>query len=83
MTTLEMKIKAEVRMRELLEQEGLPPPDEVEYGFGCVRLFFHETKTVVIVDVDDYGEIGESRLGLPDPTEPGGRPDDTSGPRAA
>jgi hypothetical protein len=68
MASLKMKIKAEVRMRELLEQEGLPPPDEVEYGFGCVRLFWYETKTVIIVDIDDYGEIGESRLGLAPPT---------------
>jgi hypothetical protein len=68
MASLEMKIKAEVRMRELLETEGLPPPDAVEYGFGCIRLFFHETKTCIVVDIDDYGEIGESKLGLAPPT---------------
>jgi len=64
MATLEAKMKAEVRMRELLESEGIPPPDEVEYGFGCIRLFFRASKTVVVVDIDDYGEIGESKLGL-------------------
>ncbi len=40
-------------MREVLERNGMPQPDEVEYGFGCIRLFFHETKTVVVVDIDE------------------------------
>ena len=53
MATLRQKMQAEVRMRELLEDQGLPPPDAVEYGYTCVRLFWHETKTVVIVDIDE------------------------------
>jgi len=53
MATLDQKIKAETRMRELLEENGLPQPDYVEYGFTCVRLFFNDTKTVVVVDIDD------------------------------
>jgi hypothetical protein len=57
-----MKIKAEHRMRELLEEDGLPQPGAVEYGYGCVRLFFFTTKTVVVVDIDDHGEIGETRI---------------------
>ncbi len=65
MATLAMKIKAEMRMRELLEDQGVPLPDEVEYGYGCVRLFWHGSKTCVIVDIDDDGEIGESRAGAP------------------
>lgn len=56
------KINAERRMRELLAQENLPQPDEVEYGFSCVRLFWHGAKAVVVVDVDDDGEIGQSHL---------------------
>ncbi len=52
MATLAQKIEAETRMRELLEESGLPQPDHVEYGFTCIRLFFEETKTVVVVDID-------------------------------
>ena len=52
MATLAQKIRVERKMRELLEQGGLPPPDAVEYGYTCVRLFFYESKTVVIVDID-------------------------------
>jgi hypothetical protein len=46
------KIEAEQRMRELLEASGLPQPDEVEYGFWCVRFYFHDTQTCVVVDLD-------------------------------
>ena len=72
MASLAMKIKAERRMRELLAEGDLPQPDRVEYGYGCVRLYFEATKVVIVVDVDDYGEIGESRLGSPadGPVEP-------------
>ena len=53
MATLFQKIEAEKRMRDLLEESGLPQPDRVEYGFTCIRLFFEETKTVVVVDIDE------------------------------
>ena len=43
----------EKRMRELLEESDLPQPDFVEYGFTCIRLFFNETKVVVVIDIDD------------------------------
>jgi hypothetical protein len=52
MATLAQKIEAETKMRNLLEEAGLPQPDHVEYGFTCIRLFFEETKTVVVVDID-------------------------------
>jgi hypothetical protein len=64
MATLKEKIQAETRMRELLEKEGLPEPDEVEYGFGCIRLFWNQSKTVVVIDIDDYSEV-DAELGLP------------------
>jgi hypothetical protein len=54
--TRQAKIKAEERMRELLESSGLPQPDEVEYGFWCVRFFFHETRTCVVIDLDPDAE---------------------------
>jgi hypothetical protein len=53
MATLAQKIDAERRMRELLEQGGLPQPDRVEYGFTCIRLFFEDAKQVVVVDIDE------------------------------
>jgi hypothetical protein len=53
MATLAQKIEAEKRMRELLEEHGLPQPDYVEYGFTCIRLFFNDTKHVVIIDIDE------------------------------
>jgi hypothetical protein len=53
MATLAQKIDTERRMRELLEQGGLPQPDRVEYGFTCIRLFFERTKHVVVIDIDD------------------------------
>jgi hypothetical protein len=53
MATLAEKIEAEKRMRELLEANDMPQPDFVEYGFTCIRLFFNESKLVVVVDIDD------------------------------
>jgi hypothetical protein len=52
MATLAQKIEAEHRMRELLQDNGLPQPDHVEYGFTCIRLFFKSTMTMVVVDID-------------------------------
>jgi hypothetical protein len=52
MATLQEKIAAEVKVRELIEQEGLPDPDEIEYGHTCIRLFWHDSKTALIIDID-------------------------------
>jgi hypothetical protein len=52
MATLRQKIAAERRVRELLEENGMPEPDEVEYGFTCIRLYWHETRLVLVVDID-------------------------------
>jgi hypothetical protein len=62
MASLAQKIEAEHRMRELLEENGLPQPDTVEYGFTCVRFFFHHTKHVIIVDIDEPEEGGGNGL---------------------
>lgn len=53
MATLKQKIRAEATMRELLRENGLPEPDGVEYGHGCIRLFFEEPKVALVVDIDD------------------------------
>jgi hypothetical protein len=46
------KLEAEKRMRDLLESDGLPQPDAIEYGEECIRLFFNDSKLVVIVELD-------------------------------
>jgi hypothetical protein len=56
MATLAQKIETETRMRNLLEEAGLPQPHHVEYGFTCIRLFFDESMTVVVVDIDEPPE---------------------------
>jgi hypothetical protein len=62
MATLAQKIEAETRMREVLADGGLPDPDRIEYGHGCIRLFFEEPKVVLVIDIDDDSEVDE-RLG--------------------
>ena len=73
MATLEEKIRCEAHVRQLLEREGMPMPDEVEYGFGCIRLFFNEPKVMLVVDIDDYSEVDEAiakRAASADPAPP-------------
>jgi len=53
MAPLARKIEAEKRIRDLLEENGLPQPDRVEYGFTCIRCFFESSKHVVIIDLDE------------------------------
>jgi hypothetical protein len=53
MATLAQKAEAERRMRELLDENDLPQPDHVEYGFTCIRLFFNSSKHVVVIDLDE------------------------------
>ena len=44
-------------MLALLEDSGLPLPDEVEYGTACVRFLWLDRKIAVVVDLDeDFGE---------------------------
>jgi hypothetical protein len=62
--TLRQKILVERRMRDLLDENDLPAPDEVEYGYGCVRLLFHEPKTALVIDIDEPDEDDD-----PDPEE--------------
>ncbi len=63
MATLKQKVEAEVRTRELIEEHGLPKPDAIEYGCTCIRVFWHEPKTVLVIDIDEpppgWESIGE------------------------
>jgi hypothetical protein len=60
MATLRQKIRAEMKMRELLEENGMPEPDGVEYGHGCIRLFFDEPKVAVVIDIDEPPDENEA-----------------------
>jgi len=60
MATLAQKIEAEKRMRDLLEDAGLPQPDHVEYGFTCIRLFFNSVRQVVVIDIDEPEDCEEA-----------------------
>jgi hypothetical protein len=53
MITTAQKIAAEVRVRELLEREDLPPADVIEYGETWVRFLWEETKVALVIDVDE------------------------------
>lgn len=56
MATLREKIAAEQEARAMVEDQGLPQPDEVEYGQACLRLLWHEEKIAVVVDLDEPPE---------------------------
>jgi hypothetical protein len=75
MATLAQKIEAETKMRELLEDSGLPQPDHVEYGFTCVRLFFEKTKTVVVIDIDEPDQFEDDDADLETDVADGPRTD--------
>jgi hypothetical protein len=58
MATLQQKIEAEVRFRRLAEEHGLPSPDGIEYGHTCIRVFWHDTGTVLVIDIDEPPATG-------------------------
>jgi hypothetical protein len=60
MATLAQKVETEQATRDWLEEYGLPQPDDVEYGFTCIRLFFHDSKTVLVVDIDEPEDTEEA-----------------------
>lgn len=51
---------AEQRMRELIENEGLPQPDEVRYEFEPNEVLFlwNDPNLAVVIDLDEDG-LGE------------------------
>ena len=54
MATLDHRHRdAETRMRFIIEDAGLPQPDDVEYDDDLVVLFWHEHKLVVEIDLSD------------------------------
>ncbi len=47
---------AERQFRALLERHDLPQPDEVAYWRDALVLGWHETKAVVVIDLDEADE---------------------------
>jgi hypothetical protein len=47
--------EAEQKMRDLLDDAGLPEPDEVRQEFEPDEVVFiwHETKTAIVVELDE------------------------------
>lgn len=68
MAPIDQKRLVERRMLALLEDSGLPLPDEVEYGTDCVRFLWLDRKLAVIVDLQEFGEVdangGYTREGI-------------------
>jgi hypothetical protein len=46
-------LAAEQAFRELLEENGLPPPEEVSYEESGVLFLWHETKLAVVIELGD------------------------------
>jgi hypothetical protein len=65
MATLKQKVDAERKVRELLKAGDVPMPDEIEYGFTCIRLYWLKPKVVLVVDIDEPVEDLEAP-GYPD-----------------
>jgi hypothetical protein len=70
MATLAQKIEAEQRMRNLLEEGGLPQPDYIEYGYTCIRLIFEEPKLCVVIDIDEPPDGAEPWPAASDDLDP-------------
>lgn len=56
---IDLKQQAERRLLALLDDAGLPAPDEVQYGEACVRFLWHDRKVAVVVDLDEFEELDE------------------------
>ena len=53
MATIQELEQLDRKVRELMSEQGLPAPSGVEYGFQCVRFFWHESKVALVVDLED------------------------------
>jgi hypothetical protein len=63
MASLAQKIRCEQQARELVRENGVPEPDRVEYGYRCIRLFWEESRTVLVVDIDGPDALAEAGEG--------------------
>lgn len=65
MVPIEMRMKAERRIRRLLYESRRGQPDVVQYGDTCIQVYWCGAEHSIVVEVTDEGEIGQSRLGEP------------------
>jgi hypothetical protein len=70
MVSIEMRLKAERRMRQILAEERMAQPDVVQYGSDCILFYWHGAEKAVIANISEDGKIRESR-----PAEPPLAPD--------
>jgi hypothetical protein len=68
MASIDRKEQCERRFMALLDDSGLPLPDEVEYGDDEVRFLWTDRRVAVVVDLEDFDESdandGYSREGI-------------------
>lgn len=57
MVPIDVKRQCERRVLATLDDAGLPPPDEVEFGEVCVRFLWHDSKVALVVDLVEFEEI--------------------------
>jgi hypothetical protein len=60
MQPIDRRELAERRMLALLEDSGLPLPDEVEHGTNCVRFLWLDRRVVVVVELDEEFEAADA-----------------------
>lgn len=55
-------------MLQLIEDSGLPLPDEIRHGEECVEFLWHDRHVAVVVELEDFEETdsmhGYTREGL-------------------
>ena len=62
MSTTPWFVTAYERMSSLLEEAGLPAPDDVECGEDCIRLLWHERKVCICIDREEVPGVDYQSL---------------------
>jgi hypothetical protein len=52
-------VLAKAKMLQMLEDAGLPAPDEIEDRTTCVRFLWNDRKVAVVVELDDDDDSDE------------------------
>jgi hypothetical protein len=53
MATINELHEAERAARQLLDDEGLPQPDKIEYRESSIALLWNDRKVAMVIDVDE------------------------------
>jgi hypothetical protein len=67
MVPIEMRLKAERRLRQLLAEGGYAQPDVIQYGRAFIHLFWHRARVSILVEITRKGEVGKSHAFGPVP----------------